>query len=38
MIQFSFADVQSDGKFKGFALGDDPQAIAIDGLNIAGYC
>ena len=38
MIQFSFADVQSSGKFKGFELGVDPQAIAIDGLNIAGYC
>ena len=38
MIKFSFADVQNEGKFKGFSLDVDPQTIATDGLNFAGFC
>lgn len=37
MIQFSFANLKDQGKALGFGFGD-AQKIAVDGMNIAGYC
>ena len=37
MIKFNFANLKDQGKAEGFGFGD-AQKIAVDGMNIAGYC
>lgn len=37
MIKFSFANLKDEVKAVVFGFGD-AQRIAVDGMNIAGYC